>query len=129
MDTCYSAAIDKRMKVVAPLCSCTTYEAWALEFSNYGVLGDTTQSVWGILKFADMQHIFASIAPRPLLIQNNIKDKWWPISGYNKVVELCKKVFRLYRSGEKFEAYLENASHAYHPIFSQRIAKWFKKWL
>ncbi len=129
MDTWYSAAIDERMKVVAPLCSCTTYEAWTLEYSNYGVLGDTTQSVYGILKFADMQHIFASIAPRPLLIQNNIKDNWWPISGYNQVVELCNKVFGLYKASEKFDAHLENASHAYHPIFSQRIIEWFKRWL
>ncbi len=128
MDTWYSAAIDERMKVVAPLCSCTTYEAWILEYSNYGVLGDTTQSVYGMLKFADMQHIFAAIAPRPLLIQNNIKDNWWPISGYNQVIELCRKIFSLYKASEKFEAYLENASHAYHPIFSQRIVEWFKKW-
>jgi len=129
IDLWFSAAFEPRFKAIAPVCGTTTFEAWALEYINYANLGDASPCVPSILKVCDVQHIYASWAPRPVLVQNNVNDNWWPMSGYDKVVALARKVYRLYGVPERFEAELGNEVHDITPRFEKRILNFFQKWV
>ena len=121
MDLWFSA-FDQRFKVIAPLCGTTAYEAWALEWINYGYLSDASPGMSNILIVCDTPHIYASWAPRPVIVQNNMNDNWWPMSGYDKVVSLAKKIYGFYGVPDHFKAEMGNEIHAISPRFEARQA-------
>jgi dienelactone hydrolase len=129
MDTWLAGALEERFKAVCPVCSATTHEAWALDFNCFGNLGDVSPYIPNLLKHGDVHHIHASIAPRPLLVQANINDNWWPLSGYRKIVNLCQEVYALYEASDRFRAFADCATHNIAPPFDGRVTEWFKKWL
>ena len=129
IDLWWAATFEPRFKAIAPVCGTTTYEAWAREMIHFRALGDASPYVPGLLHVCDTQHIYASWAPRPVLIQNNINDNWWPLSGFDQVVELSAAVFGLHGCPERFAAYLDNQVHDITPLFESRLLSFFRDWL
>ncbi len=128
--TWFTAAICEDFAVVAPLCGATTYEAIALEYCNrQGGWSGISPYVFDLLSYADVQHIIAAIAPRPLLAQNNLIDMHWPLSGFEKVKQFSQHIYDLYNSGENCRFILEHGPHAYAGPFISNIVTWFKKFL
>jgi len=120
------AAIDERVKAVAPVCAVSTYEALVQEYiactvghSCFGTY------IWNWAKYGDTQDIIACVAPRPLLIQNNVNDTWFPISGYHRVVQEVSKVYRAMGAEENFRHEARITEHDITEEFGDKIIEWF----
>ncbi|MDP6107930.1 MAG: dienelactone hydrolase family protein, partial [Candidatus Brocadiia bacterium] len=110
------AALDGRVKAACPVCAVSTYEALVEEYitwtPGHGCLG-TYIPDWA--RHGDTQDIIACIAPRPLLIQNNVNDTWFPISGYDRVVREVGDVYRALGAAESFAHEARVAVHDITP--------------
>lgn len=129
IDLWWAVTCDERFKVIGPTVGTTTHEAWAREYVNFSNLADASPYLPGILTICDTQHLYASWAPRPTLVQNNMNDNWWPLSGFDQVCDLAQHVYELYGCGERFEAHLDNQTHDITPLFESRLLNFFKRWL
>lgn len=128
--TWFTAAVCEDFAAVAPLCGATTYEAIALEYCNrQGGWTGTSPYVFGMLAQADFQHLAAAVAPRPLLVQGNLMDIHWPLSGFEKVKELTRQVYDLYGAGDRCKFTLQHGPHAYAEPFLSKIVSWFAETL
>lgn len=127
---CYTlAALDERVKVACPVCSVSTYEALATEYTFMG--GHTCLGTFipGLLRYGDTQDIMALIAPRALLIQNNVNDGWFPVSGFRKVKSELETAYKAWGHPERFEATITSTEHEITPEFTARIIEWLHKFL
>lgn len=50
----------------------------------------------GMTLHTDLQFVYSSIAPRPLLLVDGTDRKFWPESGYRRVSEMADRIFGLY---------------------------------
>jgi dienelactone hydrolase len=126
--TWYTAAVCDRLAAVAPLCGATTYEAIALEYANrQGGWSGISPYVFGLLGTADVQHVLACVAPRPLFVQNNIVDRHWPFSGFETVKRLVGHVYDLHDAGPKAVFRVEHGPHAFAEPFRSALTDWFAR--
>jgi dienelactone hydrolase len=124
--TWFTAAVCDDFAAVAPLCGATTYEAVALEYCNrQGGWSGISPYVFDLLSLGDVQHVLAAAAPRPLLVQNNLIDIHWPLSGFEKVKRLAEQVYRLYGAEANCTFRLEHGPHAYAGPFLANVVDWF----
>ncbi|MFO7635847.1 MAG: hypothetical protein R6W96_00885 [Clostridia bacterium] len=125
--TAFTVAVEQGFAACAPLCGVTTYEAESVEYaSRQGGWTGVSPFVSGILKEADFQHLLACFAPGPMLLQNNITDIHWPLSGYGKARDFIQGIYALYESGDKCVFGLEHAPHSYEGSHAQNILRFFK---
>lgn len=125
MQTWTLAALDERVRVACPVCSVSTYEALLRDFIPW-TGGHTCYGTyfWNWMQHGDIQDIIACIAPRPLLIQNNINDTWFPISGYDKVVREVAEVYRALGAESDFRHEARPTVHDITEEFGQQIIAW-----
>lgn len=121
-----AGALEKRFQFVVPVCGTTTFEGWARMPAFEGVaLSDPSPYVAGVLRFTDWDRIDACIAPRPVFVVGNSGDNWWPVLGYEKVVQTMSKVYGLYDSGDRFRHLRDLRSHDMTPYIPE-IAPWIE---
>jgi pimeloyl-ACP methyl ester carboxylesterase len=128
MQTWTLAALDERVKAACPVCGVSTFEALVQEFIMW-TGGHTCFGTyfWDWARYGDIQDIIACIAPRPLLIQNNVNDEWFPIAGYHRVV---KEVGDVYRALGAEAAFAHEARITVHDItkeFGDRVIEWLDR--
>ncbi|NQT18135.1 MAG: hypothetical protein HQ592_00410, partial [Planctomycetes bacterium] len=106
----------------------TTYEAIVTEYMNrQGGWSGISPYVFDHLEVADVQHVVAAAAPRPLFVQNNIIDIHWPYSGFEKVKQLTTAIYRLYGAENRCRFRIEHGPHAYAEPFVSNLVQWFKE--
>ena len=110
-DTWLSAALDERFCAAAPFCSETTYTAHSAEMASYFSNADSSPYPFGLLSVCDIDHLHACIAPRPLLVRANLPDQWWPVSGFDDVETLTRRVYRLYGAEDRLDFRAEVHEH------------------
>ena len=110
-DTWLSAALDDQFCAAAPFCSETTFLVHGAEMGSYWAHADSSPYPFGILKICDIDHLHASIAPRPLLVRSNLPDQWWPISGFDDVETFTRKIYRLYSAEDRVDFRAEVHEH------------------
>lgn len=110
-DTWLSAALDERFCAAAPVCSTTTFEVHSVEMASYWANADSSPFPFGILNVCDVQHLYAAIAPRPLLVRANLIDEWWPVSGFAKVESFARQIYRLYGAEDRVDFRAEVHEH------------------
>jgi hypothetical protein len=126
LTTWFTAAVCEEFAAVAPLCGATTFEAIALEYCNrQGGWSGISPYVYNMLSIGDLQHVAACVAPRPLLVQNNLLDIHWPLSGFEKVKQICNRVYHLYDAGYACRFRLEDGPHAFAEPFISNIIEFF----
>lgn len=119
-----AGALESRFQFVVPVCGTTTYEGWARMPAFEGVaLSDPSPYVADILRYTDWDQIDACIAPRPVLVVSNSGDNWWPVAGYDKVIETMSKVYGLHEAGDRFRHVRDLRSHDMTPYIPE-IAPW-----
>jgi hypothetical protein len=130
MQTWLLAALDDRVRVACPVCAVSTYEALVQEFigctsghSCYGAY------LWDWARYGDIQDIIACIAPRPLLIQNNVNDTWFPLSGYHRVVQEVSQVYQTLGAPEHFVHEARVTQHDITPQYGDRVIGWLDRHL
>lgn len=126
--TWYTAAVDDRIAVAAPVCSTFTYGSQAAHWIADGqcdcIYYNNTYG-W------DFPVVGALIAPRPLLMIGGQKDPIFPPDGYHEVFRKLKRIYDLYAdAGSKRVGVLEdNVGHSDPPLFLQGARQWMERWL
>jgi dienelactone hydrolase len=110
-DTWLSAALDEHFCAAAPFCSESTFSVHSAEMASYFSNSDSSPYPFNILQLCDIDHLHASIAPRPLMVRANLPDQWWPVSGFDDVETLTRKVYRLYGAEDRLDFRAEVHEH------------------
>ena len=130
MQTWTLAALDERVKAACPVCGTSTYEALLQDFIPW-TGGHTCYGtyIWNWLRHGDVQDIIACIAPRPLLIQNNVNDTWFPVSGLDRVRREVGEVYRTLGAADKFNCEARITVHDITEEFGANVISWFDRFL
>ena len=121
LDTWMASALDKRFACTMILCGTTSFASWADELPRLSPLANATPYIPGIMKHGDFKHIFALIAPRPLLAINNFNDYWWPLSGFKETTGFVQNIYDLHGAGSKFSHSLKNREHTIYAYIDDCI--------
>ena len=109
------AALDERVKAVAPISQMTRYR----DFADQGEyrLHSIYYFTHGFLASGlDMEHIVALTAPRFQLILTGDSDPLSPIAGIHTVAEYARRVYAEMDAADQFELRLwKGVAHAYLP--------------
>lgn len=124
--TWFTAAVDPRVKVAAPVMGISTYE------EN---LKANTQKLHCDCMFAinthlhDMMHQAALIAPRPLLMAHGRLDALFPVPGYKDVEKRMQTLFGAYQKPEGFRAIEVETGHEDSHFLREQAIRWFDRFL
>ncbi len=79
----------------------------------------------------DMHQLLALIAPRPLLLSTSDEDFVFPNGGWSVRRSLARiePVYRLFKAGDRLEAYFFSAGHSFPADASRRAYEWLDRWL
>jgi cephalosporin-C deacetylase-like acetyl esterase len=119
----FTAAVEPRIKVVAPVMGISTYAANVRE---------NTQRLHCDCMFAinshlhDMMHQGALIAPRPLLMAHGKQDALFPVAGYE---EFERTVGALYGGSGNFGNIVVDTAHKDSDFLREQALRWFDKHL
>jgi dienelactone hydrolase len=128
-DTWLTAALDERFCAAAPICSESTFTVHSAEMASYFANSDSSPYPFNILKVCDIDHLHAAIAPRPLLVRANLPDQWWPVSGFDDVETLTRKVYRLYGAEDRLDFRAEVHEHNITGPFADALEAFLLKYV
>jgi cephalosporin-C deacetylase-like acetyl esterase len=122
----FTASVDPRVKVVAPVMGISTYAA---------NLREDTQRLHCDCMFTinshlhDMLHQGALIAPRPLLMAHGRKDALFPVAGYKEFEERIGVLYRGYGKPEAFRNVEVDTGHQDSDFLREQAIHWFDRHL
>jgi len=122
----FTAAVDPRVKVVAPVMGISTYAANVRE---------NTQRLHCDCMFAinsqlhDMLHQGALIAPRPLLMMHGKLDALFPVAGYEEFQEKIGGLYGAYGHADDFGNVVVNTAHKDSDYLREQAIRWFDRHL
>jgi cephalosporin-C deacetylase-like acetyl esterase len=128
-DTWLSAALDDGFCAAAPIAAESTFAIHFAEMASYMANGDSSPFPFGILDVCDIEHLHAAIAPRPLLVRANLGDNWWPISGFDGVEALTRKIYRLYGAEDRVDFRAEAHEHDITGPFLDALEAFLVRWV
>ena len=128
-DTWLSAALDDRFCAAAPICAETTFTVHMAEMASYFANSDSSPFPFGILNVCDVDHLHAAIAPRPLLVRANLPDQWWPVSGFDDVESLTRKIYRLYAAEDRIDFRAEVHEHNLTGPFADALEQFLLRYV
>jgi len=128
-DTWLAGALDDGFCALAPIAAESTFAIHFAEMASYMANGDSSPFPFGILDVCDIEHLHAAIAPRPLLVRANLPDNWWPISGFDSVESLTRKVYRLYGAEDRVDFRAEVHEHDITGPFADALEAFLLKWV
>ncbi len=122
----FVAAVDDRIKVVAPVCATATI---ASHICKRTLEGHCDCMFWINNYLWDLTDVGALIAPRPLLIASAIRDWIFDIESVRIIYHKLRKLYELFGKPENILLVETPGGHAYHEKSRCMIYKWFLKHL
>ena len=122
----FTAAVDPRVKVVAPVMGISTYAANVAENTQKGHC-DCMFPINSELH--DMLHQGALIAPRPLLMMHGKKDALFPVAGYEEFERKVGDLYASYGARERFGNIVVDTGHQDSDYLRAQAIRWFDKHL
>ena len=122
----FTAAVDPRVKVVAPIMGISTYAA-NLPANTQALHCDCMFPINTYMH--DMMHQAALIAPRPLLFGEGKQDRLFPVPGYMEVKSEVGKLYRGYRRADEFQLVEVDTGHQDSDFLREQVMHWFDKYL
>jgi cephalosporin-C deacetylase-like acetyl esterase len=122
----FTAAVDPRIKVSAPIMGISTYAA---------NVAANTQRLHCDCMFPinswmhDMIHQGALIAPRPLLMGHGSKDDLFPVPGYTEFEQKVGALYEAYGKREAFRNVVVPTAHADSDYLREEAIRWFDRFL
>src|SRR3989441_2044299 len=128
--TWFTAAVDERIAVAAPVCSTYTLGSQA---AHWVAAGQCDCIYFHNTYLEDFPSVGALIAPRPLIILSGRKDPDFPPDGYHEVFRQVKRIYDLYaaRAGEsdRIRELDDDVGHSDIPLFRKEAGQWMNRWL
>jgi len=95
VDAAITAAVEPKISALG-VAGAITVRDWADKVAP----SENEFSYWapylnGITLLTDLQYVYSSIAPRPLLLVDSTARNLWPESGYQRVEEMADQIFKL----------------------------------
>lgn len=122
----FTAAVDDRIKVVAPVCATATIESHVRKRT---IEGHCDCMFWINNYQWDLTDIGALIAPRPLLIASAIRDWIFDINSVRLVYNKLRKLYEILNAPDNILLVETPGGHSYHELSRCMIFKWFIKHL
>ena len=122
----YIAAIDPRIKAVAPVCGASTLKA---QITSRTIDGHCDCMMPINTYSQDFMDIGALIAPRPLLICEADRDGLNTIESVRELHSHIRKIYKLYDAPENIGLVETPGGHSYHKISREAIFSFFIKHL
>jgi cephalosporin-C deacetylase-like acetyl esterase len=124
--TWYTAAVDERFQVAAPVCA-----TWTVgDHTVLDAVHHNCDCIYFVNTYlADLPLAGALIAPRPLKILSATRDISFPRPGYKEVYRQVKRIYDLYGAGEKVQEYEHEAPHQDILPFRKEAYEWLNRWL
>ena len=124
--TWFTASVDPRIKVAAPVMGISTYAA--------NVAADTQQHHCDCMfpinfHRHDMMHQGALIAPRPLLMAHGKLDVLFPVPGYEEFEEKVGALYESYGRRSVFANVVVDTGHKDSDFLRERVIRWFDEHL
>jgi dienelactone hydrolase len=127
----YAAAADPRLTVVVPVCGGVgTYDA---------LLGNQKKTSYhsqyfypaGFLKLfpGDQGEVFASLAPRAVLIVGRDQDQGMPVEGLRKLEQEVKAAYSKRGAPDRFDVHITAGEHTYTNEMFDQVKAWFGRFL
>ncbi len=98
MNAFFTAAMDDRIKA-------SVISGYFCDWrkSILDIFHCTCNFVPGLLNLGELSDVAALLAPRPLLVQNGIKDDIFPIEGVKQTVQKAKRAWKLFGTEVNFK--------------------------
>src|SRR5262249_25239735 len=124
----FTAAVDDRIAVAAPVCSTYTFGSQA---AHWVAAGQCDCIYFHNTYLQDFPLLGALIAPRPLSIFSGQKDGDFPPDGYHEVFRRVKKIYDLYGKdgANRIQEVDADVGHTDAPLFLKGARQWMNKWL
>lgn len=117
-------AMDERIKAGVPVVSVGSFE---MSVASCNCVCETLP---GVLDIAEQSHILGLIAPRPLLICNNLQDlRWFHPTEMLRSFNGGKKIYELLGGGDNLAYEIFDRPHGYYPEVRESMLGWMTKHL
>jgi len=127
----YAAAADPRISVIVPVCGgAGTYDALLHHQQNARYHSQYFYPAGFLKQFpGDQPQVFASFAPRALLIVGRDQDQGMPVEGLRKLEQIVKTRYAERKAADKFAVYITAGEHTYTDDMFEHVSEWFRKFL
>jgi len=115
------AALDERIAAAAPAGYGCTYTYNAAKERHICACNMLPR----FLSFAEMDELYACIAPRPLLINQGMDDRLFPFDSVRRVFRRARRVYRLLGVEERVKLVLAPCGHPYDLPKREAMYAWF----
>lgn len=120
------AALDDRIKAAAPLAGMTDLRNQVVD----GRLDSNCDCMFFLNTYRwDSAELAALIAPRPLLIGSEDKDRLFPLDGVLRIYEKTRRIYQLYGAANNLGLNIVEGPHADSPDFYLPVLRWFNRHL
>jgi cephalosporin-C deacetylase-like acetyl esterase len=126
--TWFTAAVDERVAVAAPVCSTYTFGS---QTAHWLASGQCDCIYYHNTYAWDFPVVAALIAPRPLIILSGQKDSIFPPDGYHEVFRRAKRIYDLHAGGDsdRIREVDADVGHSDPPLFLAEAREWMRRWL
>jgi cephalosporin-C deacetylase-like acetyl esterase len=123
--TAYISVLDDRVKVAAPACYITSWEALLDGPGPQDAEQSFPRFLAEGLNFADYAGAFA---PKPWLICST-KEDFFPLEGARQTYEEARRIYALFGAEDRIGWFVGPGPHGMPLVTREAIYAWFVKWL
>jgi cephalosporin-C deacetylase-like acetyl esterase len=124
--TAFTTVFDQRIAASCPVNAvCMFDEHLTVGIDNFC----SCEVIPGIWTFAEYSDLMATVAPRPLLISQSVKDRLFPIKGAREVVHRAREVYRAFGAPDNISIWEDYGPHSYSAAIRTGVIRWFDKHL
>jgi dienelactone hydrolase len=127
----YAAAVDERLRVIVPVCGgAGTYDDLLRSQPNARYHSQYFYPAGFLKTFpGDQPEVFASLAPRALLVVGRDQDQGMPIEGLRKLEREVKTAYAARRAADRFAIHVTAGDHTYTEEMFKQVSDWFLRFL
>jgi len=127
----YAGAADPRLSVIAPVCGgAGTYDDLLRSQPNARYHSQYFYPA-GFLKIfpGDQPEVFASLAPRAVLVVGRDQDQGMPVEGLRKLEREVKLDYARRGVADRFAVHVTAGDHTYTEEMFKQVSEWFQRFL
>ncbi|MHC4714548.1 MAG: alpha/beta hydrolase family protein, partial [Planctomycetota bacterium] len=122
----FTTVFDQRIAASAPVNAVTMYKEHMGIGCDYYCPCEVIPGMWGIAEYSDLM---ATVAPRPLLLVQAIKDRLFPIAGTRDLYYRAREVYKAFDVPGNIEVAEDYGPHSYSEAARIAVIRWFDRHL